>query len=111
MQKEDLLMKIGNIVTDALNSHDGIWVTVHGSSMLPTIKDGQRVFLVSASKYSIGDIIAYRVETPDDVQHIFVHRVIFVRKNYVLTKGDNNSYIDPIKILYDNIIGIVKDIC
>lgn len=104
-------MEIGNVLTDALKSHEGIWITVHGSSMLPTIKDGQRVFLVPASQYSIGDIIAYKVETPNGVQHIFVHRVIFVRKTYVLTKGDNNSYIDPIKIMYDTIIGIVKDIC
>ena len=105
-------MKIDeNILINALNPNDGIWLTVNGSSMLPNIKDGQRVFLVPASQYSIGDIIAYKVNVSDNVQHIFVHRVIFVRKNYVLTKGDNNSYIDPIKIMYDDIIGIVKDIC
>ena len=40
--------------------------------------------------------------------NIIVHRVIFVRQTYVLAKGDNNNFIDPLKIKYYNILGTVK---
>lgn len=101
-------MQIDKILTAEMKKSGGIWITVHGNSMFPTISDGQKVYLTPCSKYSIGDIVAYTVESDDCIQRILVHRAIFVRKNYILAKGDNNSYIDPIRIKYDDIIGIVK---
>ena len=103
-------MRIDKILLHEIINSDGIWLTVHGNSMFPAIADGQKIFLAPNEKYAIGDIVAYIVDLDSNALRILVHRVIFVRKTFILAKGDNNSYIDPIRISYDRIIGIVKKI-
>ena len=80
---------------------------MHGDSMLPTLKDAETVRVVNCDEYKIGDIVAFYTIIEKQLK-IVVHRVILARKTYVLTKGDNNNFIDPIKVVYDMILGKVK---
>lgn len=99
------LDNVFDILIERLNAGEKGNFSVYGNSMYPTIKDGQIVTICTDKNYNIGDIIAYYVNN-----HIIVHRIIFVRKNYVLTKGDNNNYIDPLRVLKERIIGKVEQI-
>lgn len=96
-----------NFLIEELENTGRLQLTVYGDSMLPTLKNGEIVTVAKSSKYRVGDIIAYYLVTENGIK-IIVHRVMLVRKNYVLAKGDNNTFIDPIKILVENIIGVVK---
>ena len=88
------------------NGH--ITMTVHGDSMFPTLHDNQSVIIKKCSNLKIGDIIAYYLFDIKTVK-IIIHRVLFVRKEYILAKGDNNNFIDPLKIEYKMILGKIQD--
>ena len=96
---------------ERLQSEGKLSLFVHGESMLPTLSDGQQIMIRSADVIKIGDIIAYCFPGTDTnkIINIIVHRVIFVRSAYVLTKGDNNDFVDPLRVKIKDIIGIVAE--
>ena len=96
-----------DMLKEELNNSRKLQLTVYGDSMQPTLQDGQRIMIEKCDRYKIGDVVAYYMIV-DNKLKIVVHRVVFARKTYVLTKGDNNSFIDPIRIPIENIIGISK---
>ncbi|MBE6694350.1 MAG: signal peptidase I [Ruminococcaceae bacterium] len=98
-----------NLLKEELNKKGELQLTVHGDSMLPNLNNGDVVKVQSCNEYNIGDIIAYYTISENNV-NIIVHRVIFVREKYVLAKGDNNSFIDPIKIDLNSILGKAEKI-
>lgn len=97
-----------NLLKEELNKKGEFQLTVHGDSMLPNLKDGDVVKVQICNDYKIGDVVAYYIIN-DKKLNIIVHRVILTRKMYILTKGDNNNFIDPLKIQINNIIGVVKN--
>lgn len=98
---------IYEIITEELNKGKEAHFTVHGNSMFPTIKDGENVKIRKEQKIKRGDVIAYYFDCNSECR-IVVHRVIFLREKYVLTKGDNNNSIDPFRIPYDKILGKIE---
>ena len=96
-----------DLLKEELNKKGELQLTVHGDSMLPNLKDGEAIIVEKCDKYKIGDIVAFYAIIEKQLK-IVVHRVILVRKTYALTKGDNNNFIDPIKVIYDMILGKVK---
>ena len=96
-----------NLLKDELKSRGKINLTINGSSMIPCLNSGETVFLFESKTYKIGDIIAFYIKTNDSLK-IIVHRVIFIRKDYILTKGDNNNFIDPIRVNKSQILGKVE---
>ena len=86
-----------------------VFLIAHGSSMLPTIRDNDRVCISKAEKVSIGDVIGYFLDNGDCLDIIVIHRVVFVRETYVLARRDNNSFIDPIRIPISSILGVVTE--
>lgn len=95
------------MLKETLEVKGQITLTVYGNSMLPTLHNNQAVIIRKTSNIKIGDIIAYYFFDENEVK-IIIHRVIFLRRTYVLTKGDNNNFIDPIKISFNNIFGVVS---
>ena len=93
-----------NLLKEELDKKGWIQLTVHGDSMLPTIKDSDMVTVERCEQYKIGDIVAYYTIIDNNIK-IVVHRVVFARKTYVLAKGDNNDFIDPLKISLNTVIG------
>lgn len=93
-----------NILKSEIQVSGYITLTAYGNSMLPIIENGQKVQVIKPNSFKIGDIIAYTLDS-QDIQHIIIHRVVFVRETYLLTKGDNNDFIDRIKVPIEKIIG------
>ncbi|MDE7330418.1 MAG: S24/S26 family peptidase [Clostridia bacterium] len=69
-------------------------LSVTGESMLPTLKNGQRITIASKKDISIGDIILFCKFN----DHFTLHRVVKIlnidNKIYYQTKGDGYNKID-----------------
>ena len=63
---------------------------VVGSSMYPTLKDGNFLIVNENADYEIDDIICYYNEENKRV----VHRIVDIDENTYLTKGDHNELCD-----------------
>ena len=81
-------------------------IKTFGNSMYPLLLDGDILYLkkVKFSKIKVNDII-----TAKDSSRYFTHRVIYKGKNYLITKGDNNSVTDS-RVYAKDIIGIVETV-
>lgn len=78
----------------------GLDIMICGNSMEPTYFEGEKVHIVSSEQIIEGDIICYY-----NVNRYVIHRVAYVRNGLLLTKGDNNKYLD---VYNPNIIVIGK---
>lgn len=58
------------------------------------------------AQIQIGDIISFKTNTGK----IFIHRVIAISEDsegiYFLTKGDNNEELDPLRVRFDDVVGL-----
>ncbi|MEM4717454.1 MAG: signal peptidase I [Desulfurococcaceae archaeon] len=78
---------------------------VSSGSMNPTLNIGDLVIVCNTCKdLNTGDIIAYISKWG-----VIVHRVVEVdeNQNYVITKGDANSYVDPDPVPFKYVVGKV----
>lgn len=81
-------------------------ITVQGYSMVPFFFPGD---VVRIDKFpgiaEIGDIIVFRNGT-----QLVIHRVVTLKDDYILTKGDNNTWFDE-PIFSGSVIGIYSPEC
>ena len=81
--------------------------TCTGPSMNATLKPGDGLEMVTygnRSEIRVGDVIVY--PHPFGTVDV-VHRIIKIRDDGVITRGDNNNKIDPYTVGFDDIIGKV----
>ena len=81
--------------------------TCTGPSMNPTLKPGDGLDLYTYSdpaEICVGDVIVY--PHPSRTVDV-VHRIIEIRRDGVITRGDNNNKIDPYTVGFEDIIGKV----
>jgi len=112
-----LLVVIGVLVYSSVTG----WFTVavvKGRSMLPTLREGDIVFItrVDPGEIKIGDVIVYK--SPSN--SLVIHRVISIVNEdgdyYYVTKGDNNpgpdtwNFISGKGIPYNRVIGRVIEV-
>jgi signal peptidase I len=78
------------------------YVTTHGNSMEPDFRTGDLAILRPAATYGMGDVVAY-----DSAQlgTTVMHRIIDRDDHRFITRGDNNSWIDPDEPTSDEILG------
>ena len=95
-----------SMLKEELNQKGQLQLTVHGNSMMPLLKDGDSVTVKKCDEYKIGDIVAYFMNVDGQLK-IVVHRVVLKRKEYLLTRGDNNNFIDKIKVKNCLVLGVV----
>ena len=68
------------------------YVRTSGISMQPRFHTGDLAVVRPAQSYKVGDIVAYRSK----VLHLVVlHRIIAVKGDGYVTRGDNNDFVDP----------------
>ena len=64
----------------------------------------------SPSDIGVGDIISFKTESGQ----IFIHRVVAISSDsegiYYLTKGDNNKELDPVRVRFANVVGLLVGI-
>lgn len=66
---------------------------VKGNSMLPTIQDNSQCLCIRKNTYSIGDIVFFMVKMDGDWTGV-VHRISSIDCRGIITKGDNNDFLD-----------------
>lgn len=93
------------LLKEEIETKGQIQLVVHGDSMLPLLKDGDTIKIEKCNEYKIGDVVAYILKQQEGFK-VIIHRIVFVRKIYVLTRGDNNDFIDD-RVLKNNILGIL----
>lgn len=69
------------------------WVSTTGTSMEPDIHSGDLVIARPARTYREGDVVAYRSQTLGGT--VVLHRIIGEGPAGLITKGDNNNWVDP----------------
>jgi len=83
------------------------FITVKGTSMLPTLKTGDFVLAEAQAAYKVGDLVVYRVPkgqigAGDDL----IHRIVAGNATVGFTlKGDNNPAPDPWTVPRSDILG------
>lgn len=78
-------------------------IVVDGKSMFPTYKPGDTVIVKGEKRpFQVGDIVLFC-----NNEKFVIHRIIALEGEFVITKGDNNKYIDCPPVRCENIIGIV----
>lgn len=85
-------------------------ILAKGTSMYPTLKEGQIYTLESFNKekFSIGDIIVYCVDNLTICHRVI--KIIHTRSGevYIKTKGDNCAVADPYAITLDMVVGKIN---
>lgn len=79
-----------------------------GTSMWPIIKDGDKLTIapLSPDETRNGQVVAI---VKDSTDHVYVHRIVDVQRDGVVTKGDNQQTYDP-KADFDEIVGRVVQV-
>jgi len=81
-----------------------------GPSMTPTLRSGD-AFILEQCDYQtelrVGDVIVY--QHPQKTMDI-VHRIIKIKPDGVITRGDNNSKVDPYLVKFPDVKGVVKSL-
>src|SRR5687767_1939344 len=67
------------------------YVVPSGSSMLPTLREGDLAIVRAAPSYGPGDIVAYRSARLGET---VLHRIVGVEQGKFVLKGDNNQWKD-----------------
>ena len=82
-------IEMGKLMQDVMSLDTPIRLKATGSSMKPFIRDGDVLTISPKSKVkpSLGKVAAF-VNTGN--QNLLIHRVIEVKANFFLTKGDNS---------------------
>lgn len=78
------------------------YVTVVGSSMEPSLHNGDAVMLRPNDKYEVGDTVAYRSSLGGA---LVLHRIIGTAGEKYIVKGDNNDFVDADEPGAEQIIG------
>jgi signal peptidase len=86
---------IALVVNEALKpalATDTPVVAVFSESMLPTFYKGDMIIVQGEPNYNVGDIVVY--DSPV-YKYPIIHRVIEIKPDGLVTKGDNNRAPDP----------------
>jgi len=93
----------------AKNYKNNIFFIYNGPSMRPLFKPGD---LLCAQKsvlenVCLGDIVIIDSRSEKKETGYIVHRVISVKRDYLITQGDNNLKTDSQIVTIDNLVGLV----
>ncbi len=78
------------------------YATVTGSSMEPTLHQGDLVMLRAVPAYRVGDVVGYHDR---NVNRLVLHRIIAGDENGFTLQGDNNDFLDPVHPRPSEIVG------
>src|SRR6476646_2173030 len=78
------------------------YVTTSGTSMQPRFHSGDLALVRPADHYRVGEIVAYRSK----LLHVVVlHRIIAIKGNRYVFKGDSNNFVDPTRPRRAELVG------
>ena len=100
-----------NLLKERIRQGGDVSVELSGHSMYPTIRDGEKITIeyYDFEEVQVNDIIACYFK---NIKHFVIHRVVnidFIHgKRVLMTKGDNNDYVDAHAVKSHNFVGMVK---
>ena len=77
-------------------------VTTHGTSMLPAFHSGDLAVVWGSGRYHVGEIVAYHSPL---LNITVLHRIVAQHGRLFTFKGDNNSFLDPLRLPASDIKG------
>jgi len=81
---------------------------ISSNSMDPILPKGSLIIINNRMPHTIDNFMDKPVVYFDPLQkNIIVHRVIGAQGNYIITKGDNNAFIDETRPHINDILGVV----
>lgn len=92
---------INRIIMARFQIDHEVTMLVSGISMLPILREGDKITIRRMEKYDAGDIVAFLYKD----NQILVHRLIMIKDNRYYIKGDNALRMEDVKI--NNILGKV----
>ena len=78
------------------------YVTTSGISMAPRFHTGDLAVVRPTKHYKVGDIVAYRSTM---LHTVVLHRIIAVKGDRYVFKGDNNTFVDPTRPARGDLVG------
>lgn len=83
------------------------YVIVSGHSMLPTLHQGDLVFLRTQDHYTVSDVVAFHPPSLDVAQEtVVIHRLVAGDEQSGFTaRGDNNDHDDPWGVRHPQVLG------
>lgn len=116
---KEIAQKYNYNVTVTIDSQFGkdqlpMIATVEGTSMVPTLQDGQNVVLVKTKDFKVGDIVVARHPT----HGLIVKRVAQIRDGQTYLMSDNREVVVRGNTIFkgldtwlpiENVVGVVKD--
>lgn len=82
-------------------------VSVASDSMVPRLHKGDLVVAMKPENLKVGDIIIYAANCPALPREDIIHRIVEIKNNTFITKGDNNLIEDPCPVHKNQIKGKV----
>ena len=81
------------LIKSALKRGQRVRLTVHGSSMLPFLRDGAVVEIEPAAKPRVGDLVLVKTSLPAQEERYVLHRMVRkVSGTGFLIRGDAHTY-------------------
>lgn len=90
-----------DVIVDLLRRGHAVQFRVHGDSMHPVIRAEDVVHVEPALPFGVGDVVLTLAE-----RGLTAHRVVSVRGEVVVTRGDNVADLDP-PLDRSRILGVV----
>jgi len=81
---------------------------ITGTSMFPTIQENSQCLCIKKETYSVGDIVFFMVKMNNEWTGI-AHRIFSIDCRGIITKGDANSFLDPV-LQEENIYCFVPEV-
>ena len=78
------------------------YAMINGISMEPNYHTGDLALVRQAPAYQVGDIVTYHDAR---MNANIIHRIIDIKEDHFILKGDNNSWIDGYQPISDEILG------
>lgn len=82
-----------------MKAYEGFSISVEGVSMMPLIKKGDIISIMSQSEYALGDVILFNYKSDG----FLLHRILKIEEGRYFCKGDNSFRLED--ICKDNIVG------
>ena len=78
------------------------YVTTSGISMAPRFHSGDLAVVRPTAHYKVGQVVAYRSTL---LRTVVLHRIVAIRGDRYVFKGDNNDFVDPVRPVRSELIG------
>jgi signal peptidase I len=76
--------------------------TLHGGSMYPTLRDGDKVLAIPPRHLKRGDVVIFRRNAA-----MIAHRIVSLDEHFIITRGDHTIHEDK-RISREEVVGIVR---